>query len=238
MNNFLLRICVLSALFFYVFLTNAQEKPKVDIEAGLDVVSRYVWRGSQLSDSPNLQPYATLSYGGLSLTGFGSYATSKSFSEIDWTLAYTLHGITLSLVDFYNEEEDLALNDFFNWKRANTAHLVETSLAWELPIQKFPLRVTASTLVYGADLNQNGNQNLSTYFELLYPFTVKNYELSAFVGGTGNKGYYADQAAVVNTGISLMRPIEVTDRFAFDLNMCFAVNPRAEDAFFIVGVTF
>ncbi len=218
--------------------SRAQENSRVDLQAGLDVVSRYVWRGLQFSDAPNFQPYATISYGGLSLTGFGSYATSKSYAEIDWTIAYSLHGLTLSVVDFYNEEEDLSMNDYFDWKRATTVHLVETSLTWELPVEKFPLVATVSTLVYGADLNSNGNQNLSTYFELLYPFSIKDYSLSAFVGATGNKGYYAEKAAFVNTGISLVRPVEVTDRFAFDLNMSFIVNPRAEDAFFIVGLTF
>lgn len=232
------RIGAVLVFFLVALLSEAQEKTKVDLNVGLDVVSRYVWRGLQFSDSPNLQPYASLSYGGLSLTGFGSYATSKSYAEVDWIASYAVGGLTFSVMDFFNEEEDLTMNDYFNWKRSSTAHLVESSVAYELPMEKMPLVVTASVLVYGADLNQNLNQNYSTYFELLYPFSFKDYSLSAFVGATANKGYYADKPSFVNTGVSMVRRIEVSDRFSFNLNSTIVVNPKAEDVFFIVGLTF
>ena len=236
--NRIFRIGGVLALLMVALFSEAQEKAKVDLNVGLDIVNRYVWRGLQFSDSPNLQPYASVSYGGFSFMGFGSYATSKSYAEVDLIAAYTFKGLTFSVMDFYNEEEDLSMNDYFDWKRATTAHLVETSLAYELPVEKLPLVFTASMLVYGADLNQNGNQNLSSYFELLYPFSFKDYSLSAFVGATANKGYYAEKPAVVNTGLSLERPIAVSDSFSFNLNTSFIVNPRAEDVFLVVGLTF
>ena len=93
-------------------------------------------------------------------------------------------------------------------------------------------------MLFGDDLNENDNQNYSTYFELLYPFTYKEYSLSAFVGGTGNSGSYADRAAVVNTGISLERPIAINSNYSLALNTSLIVNPDAGNIFLVVGITF
>lgn len=46
----------------FLLSINAQEKGKFDI--GADLMSRYVWRGSDFANSPSIQPYANYSTGG------------------------------------------------------------------------------------------------------------------------------------------------------------------------------
>jgi hypothetical protein len=231
-----------SLLFFFLFicgLISGQEKPKVGLDAGLEVVNRYVWRGQLCSDALNFQPYITAQYGCFSLTGFGSYAASKNFAEVDLIASVSLGGFELTVSDYYGEnEEDLSQNSYFGWDRTSTAHLVEATLSYDLPFEKIPLKLSYGMMLYGDDLNENDHQNYSTYFEVLYPFTVQDYSVSAFVAGTGNKGYYGSKASVVNAGLSVGRSLAVSSNYSLGLNASFIVNPNAEDVFFVVGITF
>lgn len=230
---------LLPLLVFPLSMAAQDDKSKFDIEGNVGVVSRYVWRGQLLSDAANIQPEITFSYGGLSLSGFGSYGLGKNFAEVDWTLSYEWKGLTLMLCDYYNEEEsDMSENDYFDFNRSSTAHLIETCLQYELPFEKFPLQLTAGVMIFGDDLNVNQRQNHSTYFEVAYPFQYKDFSLTAFVGGTGNRGCFADEAAIVNTGISVDWPFVLNERYSLGLSTSFVVNPCAGDAFFVAGITF
>jgi uncharacterized protein (TIGR02001 family) len=68
----------------------------VQVEAGVDVVSKYVWRGQLLNDDPVVQPSLTLALGGFSLNLWGSIDTTDwagdgeewNIQEIDYTLSY------------------------------------------------------------------------------------------------------------------------------------------------------
>ncbi|NOY80121.1 MAG: hypothetical protein GXP31_03855 [Kiritimatiellaeota bacterium] len=68
-----------------------------DTEIGVDVATKYVWRGQLLTDDPVIQPSATLSWKGLSLNVWGSIdATDVNegsgeeyrLQEVDYTLSY------------------------------------------------------------------------------------------------------------------------------------------------------
>ncbi len=216
----------------------SQEKSKADISAGVDFYNRYVWRGLLFTDAPSIQPYITASKGGFSATAWGSYATSKNYAEIDLFLSYTVGGFTIGLSDYYTEDEtDLTLNDYSVYDQGETAHLIESYISYTLPAEKFPLTITASTFVHGADLDANGDQNYSSYFELMYPFSVNDYDLSLTLGGTPGEGYYGSEAGIVNLSFGASRSIKVTDSFSIPLNTAFIVNPLAKDLFFVVGIS-
>ena len=46
----------------------------------------------------------------------------------------------------------------------------EAGLAYTLPLEKFPLSIAWYTMFAGADKNEKGEQNYSSYVELNYPF--------------------------------------------------------------------
>ncbi len=238
MKLLLKRLFFIGPLFFSAVVFG-QEKHRIGIDAGLEVVNRYIWRGTVCSDAMNFQPYMTVDYGCFSLTGFGSYAASKNFAEVDLIASLSLGNFELTVSDYFNEnEEDLEQNKFLSWKKGSTAHLIESTLSYDLPFEKFPLKLSYGMMLYGADTDDNDNQNYSTYLELMYPFTYKDYTLSAFVGGTANAGFYGTKASVVNAGISMARPIQLSENYALGLNASFIVNPNADNVFIVVGIAF
>jgi hypothetical protein len=68
----------------------AQEETKsesaVEFSLNADIVSRYVWRGLLFSPNTNIQPYAGIEYGGLSLSTWASYGLSEKYAEVDFIL--------------------------------------------------------------------------------------------------------------------------------------------------------
>ncbi|MBI9064695.1 MAG: hypothetical protein JEZ14_22105 [Marinilabiliaceae bacterium] len=216
-----------------------QEESKVAFDAGVDFYSRYVWRGLLFTDAPSIQPYMSFTKGGFTAMAWGSYATSKNYAEIDLFLSYTTGGLTFNLNDYFTEDErDMASTDFTEWRDSLTNHLVEASIVYTLPTEGFPLVLMTSTFIYGADLDSDLNQNYSTYFEAKYPFTYNDYDMAVFIGGTLSKGYYANDAAIVNLGFNAGYPIKVTDSFSLPVNMSLILHPYNKDVFFVVGVSF
>ncbi len=77
-------------------MENSKEfNPEVTVEMAL--VSSYVWRGQVYNNDIVVQPQVTVSQYGVSLNVWGNYdlgkssnGTSSDFSEIDFSLAYTL----------------------------------------------------------------------------------------------------------------------------------------------------
>ena len=83
-------------------LCTASAQDEIEGTVGMDVVSRYVWRGQPLGDAA-VQPTATLSYKGLSLTAWSSFGfiNKKDAKEFDLTLAYTIGGFNIGVTDYW-----------------------------------------------------------------------------------------------------------------------------------------
>lgn len=233
---------IISLSLWVIFCsTNAQDaaQPQVDLSTGVDIYNRYVWRGLLFSDSPNVQPYMSLTWKGFNAMAWGSYALSKNYAEVDLFLSYTTHNFTIMLGDYYAENElNMASTSYMEWKDTLTPHLIEAAVMYQLPIDKFPLSITGSVFIYGADLDENNDPNYSTYFEISYPFTLSQQDCSIFIGGTTGSGYYATDAAIVNAGIKATRNIKITDAFSVPLNTSVTFHPYNKDVFFLVGISF
>lgn len=237
------KIVILLTLIFTLNGIKGQEESAVSFNAGIDLYSRYVWRGLLFSATPNVQPYMSISWKGFTAMAWASYSTSKThYGEYDLFLSYNIAGLTLNLNDYYTQEyEDANGNlisfDYNEWDRELTSHLIEASVVYQLPSEGFPLQFTVSTFIYGADLDENADQNYSTYLEANYPFTFKDYTCAFFVGGTTHKGYYANDAAFVNTGFKVAYPIKITETFSLPVNMSLIHHPYNHDMFFVVGIS-
>lgn len=56
-------------------MKQSEEKgPGISLKFGMDLVSRFVWRGIDLGDAPAFQPYASVSLAGFEFGAWGSYA--------------------------------------------------------------------------------------------------------------------------------------------------------------------
>ena len=130
---------------------------------------------------------------------------------------------------------------YFNFKSHETAHFFEAGLAYTLPCEKFPLSIAWYTMFAGADKNEEGAQNYSSYCELNYPFSVKSVGLSATVGfvpyetytvGYGNSGF-----AFTNVALKATTAIRITDSFSLPIFAQAIWNPCLEDTHLVFGIT-
>jgi hypothetical protein len=106
MKGMVYRMAVLIAALGIVFGSLnvfADEEPKPTASADVSVLSKYVWRGYELSDgSAVIQPSLTVEYKGCSMNMWGNLDTElddgdpltnddSQFNETDLTLAYDTH---------------------------------------------------------------------------------------------------------------------------------------------------
>jgi len=233
--------CMMTCTVFFLAgetVMSAQEE-KAAIDVGADLVSRYVWRGMNLSTSPAIQPYIEYTTGNFTLGSWGSYTFAQEpYQEVDLYMSYRFKYITISLNDYFVPVDSLEItNDYFNWEKASTTHSLEASLTVS-DIPNVPLSFTTGVFLYGNDLDEQGNNYYSTYFELGYDFAIGDNDVSSFVGITPSEGMYSDGLNVVNLGVTVSREIALSDNYALPLQGSFIINPDAENVFFVVGLSF
>jgi hypothetical protein len=214
--------------------TSASQPEESPFDAGVDIYSRYVWRGLLFNDAPNIQPYMSLTKGGFTLMAWGSYALSKNYAEIDLSLTYSIGNFSFTINDAYNEDEPEMTNEYTEWSNDQTPHFVDAYMTYQLPVQKLPLIFTGSILLVG-DPNAYGNPNYTKYFEVAYPFTYKTHDFSIFAGGTPQQGYYSDKPDIINLGFSSTYQLKINETFSIPVTTSLIVNPGNKDAFFVVG---
>lgn len=221
---------------------NAQEsevnKESDPVSFGVDLYSRYIWRGLEFSDAPNIQPWISWGWKGLNLMVWGSYAASKDYSEVDVFFSYTWKNLSLGINDYFNPAIDTIRNDYSIWKKTTTSHLVEAYVTYQLPFEKAPFKFTASTFFYGADRDDELKNRYSTYLEVAYPFKSGDIDIQLFAGATIDKGYYAENPGFVNVGTKVVRNIKVTETFEIPLNASLVFHPENRNVFLVVGVSF
>ena len=208
-----------------------------------DIVSSYVWRGMYQGGGAAFQPTLGFGLDNFSVTAWGSTNFSGGNKELDLTLAYKFGeaGPTLTVADLWWEGE--GAYKYFNFKSHETAHHFEAGLAYTLPVEKFPLSIAWYTMFAGADKDDKGRQNYSSYVELNYPFSVKSVDLNLTCGflpyeaGVGVYGVPNSGFAVTNVALKGITEIEITDSFSIPVFAQAIWNPRMEDAHLVFGVT-
>ena len=235
-------IAVLAASVMGVDKVQAQE-----FKIQGDLVSSYVWRGMYQTGA-SIQPTLSFSVENLSLTAWGStdfdgYRNGNIPSankELDLTLAYTFPklGLTVSVADMWQAGQ--GAGKYFDFNNKTTAHHFEASLAYVLPVEKFPLSIAWYTMFAGMDKNEKGDKNnYSSYVELNYPFSVKSVDLNVTCGIVPYKApqYYTNGFAVTNVALKGSYAIKITDSFSLPIFSQVIWNPRMEDAHIVFGIT-
>jgi len=181
-----------------------------EVTIGADVVSRYVWRGSDYGNAAAVQPSIETAVGPVTLGAWGSWSISPgpadaSGNECDLYASTTVGPVGLTLTDYffpaYAGTDSLLNVDI---------HVFELSAGADVG----PVSVLAAANVSGDDDN-------STYLELTY---------GAFSLGLGNGAYSTDgEFAPVSIGVSASR-----DNFSAS----YIINPDQETSFLVFGVNF
>jgi len=181
-----------------------------EVTIGADVVSRYVWRGTDFGNAAAVQPGIETAVGPVTLGAWGSWSISPgpadaSGNECDLYASTTVGPVGLTLTDYffpaYAGTDSLLNIDI---------HVFELSAGADVG----PVSILAAANVSGDDDN-------STYLELTY---------GAFSLGLGNGAYSTDgEFAPVSIGVSASR-----DNFSAS----YIINPDQETSFLVFGVNF
>jgi len=213
---------------------------KGKLNAAADIVSGYIWRGVVSDLSPNIQPSLFYTKGNFEAGFWGSSNFSATYKETDFYLQYSLKNFTVGVYDYF-----WCNKKYFVFDKNKTGHVVETYIIYE-GSDKFPLKLTAASWVYGDDkmmhINSMSNDtsytNLySSYMEAAYTFSFKNNNLEVAIGGTPKKGYYGGEAGIVNITVTGSREVKITDKYSLPVKVSVIANPQKSQIFTMFGIT-
>ncbi len=199
---------------------------------GLDITSRYVWRGFEFGNSPSLQPELAYSAGGFEAGVWGALATSgdPDGTEVDLFASYSFEtsagAFSLMVTDYTFPVHHTGITGGETWFSSD-AHFVEVGLGFQ-GTESFPVSFFAGMFVHNDDDN-------SVYLELGYDVG----QFGLFVGMTPmeSAAYETSGPGIINMGLGTAKTFKITDTFQFDLTSVLSVNPYAENLFFVVGVS-
>ena len=187
-----------------------------EVTIGADVVSRYVWRGTDFGNAAAVQPSIETTIGPVALGAWGSWSISPgpadfSGNECDLYASTIVGPIGLTVTDYFFPAyagKDSLLN--------LDKHVFELSASADAG----PVSVLAAANVSG-DVDDDGKSRNSAYLELTY---------GAFSLGLGNGAYSTDgEFSPLSIGVSARR-----DNFSAS----YIINPDQETSFLVFGVNF
>lgn len=166
-----------------LFLSQFFTLLSAETNIGADLVSRYVWRGTDYGNAAAVQPSIEYSMNGFTFGAWGSWALNGAAggNENDLYASTTLGPVGLTLTDYFFPEFT-GTDSLLNLDK----HIIEASAFWDVG----PVTVMAAS-------NLSGDDDNSTYLELGYgPLSL----------GLGNGFYSTDGKFVpVSVGVSAGR---------------------------------
>lgn len=210
------------------------EKRKSNFHVGVDIQTKYVWRGMEMmpSDSaPVLFPQINYKNKGFYAYLMGATAINGMYSEVDMGVSYTYKWLTIGISDYYYPTLHSPRDRYFHFNGSETGHWLEGIIT--IAPEKIPVHLTISTFFYGADKDADSKQAYSTYAELggYYGF-LNDHQLSLTVGACFNRSCYngyAGKFGVCNIDFRYTYNLSVKD-YTWPLSVAYIVNPFYEKA--------
>ena len=206
-------------LFTFLFVSFISIFTSFGQEISADVVSRYVWRGTQFGDSAHIQPALSYSTGDFEIGAWGSFALSGNDggSELDLYISYDLGFASLTLTNYTfpgDASASIIPDDFFGVEG------YELSTGFDLG----PVGMTVGYFTETEDL----------YIET--GFSLGSIDVA--IGG-GNEVYTLDgDFAVCNVSLGTSKEIKITEDYSLPVFGSFVYNPNTTDAFLVFGASF
>lgn len=220
----------------------------VSLNVGADLMSRYVFRGTDYGNSPSIQPSFTLTAGSFEIGCCGAIAFNSYYQEIDLYAKYSIGGFSVLLTDYYipSMTGEPAAPDlrYFVYNDKTTAHTLEGAVSYQFP-ESFPLKVFASVFFYGNDKRWGYDPDkdiheetyYSSYIELGYPLKIADNNLDIFLGLTPTADAFGNSFGVVNLGVSGSKKVKITSEFELPIKSSVIFNPQASKVYFLFGIT-
>ena len=196
---------------------SSMAQDKVEFGVGADVVSKYIWRGTDLG-GPSIQPSLSVAYKGLSLTAWGSIGfDSEDDKEVDLTLAYETGNFSLSVTDYWYPEY-------------SGAHTFEAQIGYDFGL----LAANWYTNFAGDD------EEYASYISLIAPFSLIGLDWEAEVGATpwGTDYYGTDKFSVCDLSLGASKEFNIGKSFSTTLFAKATYNPTIEKFYATIGISF
>lgn len=241
------RLLFIFILFTCISRLSAQD---LSLNVNADLVSRYIWRGLNVNDQPNIQPSIALEYYGFQLGLWGSYgiafqnSSDEEYSasqEIDTWLGYSFEltkGININAVatDYYYPGSGLKIGNFNNYNDENGpgTHTVEAGLIIS-GSDSFPLALSGYINVY----NDKGNNiYLQADYSTIVAGTAVVFFIGAAAGSKDNPDYYnTNKFNVINIGLKATKQIKISEDFSLPVYCSYILNPREEISYLVFGLS-
>ena len=213
-------LSVSSLLILTITMLSFNEVKSQDL--GADVVSSYVWRGTQFGSGAHIQPWVSLSAGDLEVGAWGSFPTTANGggNELDLYASYSFgkFGLTLTNYSFpgeggaYTEGEGLFEGDY-----------LEISGSAELG----PINLMVGYF---------------TEVEALYieaAFSAGPVDVAIGYGDDSGDAWYVNGGSgLCNISLGGSKDIKITEDYTLPLFGSFVYNPDSEAAFLVFGMSF
>ncbi len=244
----------LLALIIFLLIKNfvvAQDEDTVKqspFNVSLDLVSRYVWRGMDIGDSPSIQPGFSYNYKNFSIGTWGAFALNfAGAQEVDLFASYTIKNVvTIAVTDYFFPSETITYQ-YFDYNQTTTGHIFELSASFN-GTKKIPLTFLLGTNVYGADAVRLDSDSTvtgiqySTYAEFGYSYSIVN----AFIGfnlttpdkSMNETGFYGDSFGVINIGLKVTKEVRISKSYSVPIYVSLISNPQRQKIYLVAGISF
>lgn len=205
----------------------SQEEKSSPFDAGADIYSSYIWRGTKYGSGPALQPKLEFSSGLFTAGAWGSFDFS-GYQETDVYFSFSLPaGFSLGMYDYYYPDLD-----YFDYSDSTGSHAFEINLGFS----KGSLSLAANYILNKA--GNAGSEGGDKYFEVKYSFDSFNLFVGAGDGWhTVNDPVGSDKFTICNIGLGTSRTIRITDSFSIPVTGQVVFNPDIKRLYLVVGFT-
>ena len=216
MKNFKTLILLMGSTFLFFSNQNVQSQ-----DFGADVVSSYVWRGTQFGEGPHIQPYISTGKGGFEVGLWGSFPTTAGGggNELDAYISYDFGPLALTVTNYTFPDGDgtYSSGGFFEGD----------------------LEISASTEIGGLSLMGGYFLDLETLY-IEAGFGLGDVDFAIGFGSDSADAFYvgAGESAVCNVSFGYSKEIKITDDYSLPLFSSFIFNPKSEAAFIVFGASF
>ena len=217
---------ILSTVFTAGLILSATIPAQAEVGLGADVVSRYVFRGTDFGNAATVQPYLSYSHGlatgSLEIGAWSSWAiTDGGANENDLYATYSNGPIAVTITDYYFPAAAGKGAEFFDYADDGGSHILEAMGTVDLEVAS----------VTGA-ANFLGDGEDSIYLEVALPLSgdwTEGVDLS-ISAAAGNGVYSTDQDfALVVLSVSASKD---------SYSASYILNPDSELTFLVFGKSF
>ena len=194
-----------------------------EVDFGADVVSQYVWRGTQFGAGPHVQPWMSIASGDLELGIWGSFPTTGGDGghELDLYASYSFGPASLTVTNY-------------TFPGAGGAYATNEGL-----FEDAYLEVSGGATVGPIDLTVGYFTEVEAlYVEAAFSVGVVDVALGYGSDDAETAWYANGDSGLVNIAIGGSKDIKITDDYSLPVFSSFVYNPDAESAFLVFGMSF